>query len=163
LETNSLSGEPFKQKARGTGEKETLDASILFRSVGYRGLPLPGVPFHEAWGIFPNEEGRIVDGDKAVPGFYTVGWIKRGPSGVIGTNKPDSQATVKSLLADVDSLPTCDQPDTEAVKAYLQQKGIRIVSFDDWKRIDQAEIERGQAKGKTREKFTSADEMLACL
>ena len=163
LEKNELSGEAGKQKARGTGVKEELKCDILFRSVGYRGQPIEGVPFHEQWGIFPNNEGRITDGDKVVPGLYTAGWIKRGPSGVIGTNKPDSEETVANLLADLGKLTPCEQPDTSAVLDFLSKKGVRVVSFDDWQKIDASEIERGQKIGKPREKYVSIDEMMSVL
>ena len=163
LETNALSGEVNKQKARGTGEKTEMKCDIFFRSVGYRGIPIEGVPFHEKWGIFPNNEGRMTDNDQVVPGLYTAGWIKRGPSGVIGTNKPDSEETVAKLLEDIDKLSPCEQPDTKAVLDLLDQKGVRVVSFPDWQKIDASEIERGKAIGKPREKFVSVDEMLAAL
>jgi len=104
LEINELSGDAFKQSARGTGETYELDTGILFRSIGYRGVPMPGVPFHESWGTFPNQDGRITENDKVVPQLYTAGWIKRGPTGIIGTNRADSVATVKSLLEDINTL-----------------------------------------------------------
>ncbi len=163
LERNELSGEPGKQKARGTGEKSVMPCGIFFRSVGYRGVPIAGVPFHEQWGIFPNEGGRIQDGDKVVPGLYTAGWIKRGPSGVIGTNKPDAEETVKHLLEDIGSLTPCETPDTAAMEAALAAKNVKIVRFDDWKKIDAAEIANGESAGKIREKFVSVDQMLAVL
>ncbi|MCK5015401.1 MAG: FAD-dependent oxidoreductase, partial [Candidatus Omnitrophica bacterium] len=108
IEKNELVGEPGKQKSKGTGVKSEMNCDILFRSVGYRGIAIEGVPFHEAWGIFPNKEGRITDGDSVVPGLYTAGWIKRGPSGVVGTNKPDSEETVARLLEDVSHLTPCE-------------------------------------------------------
>ena len=163
LEKNELTGEPGKQKARGTGVKTEMKCDILFRSVGYRGIPVEGVPFDEKRGVFPNQEGRIMDGEKVVPGLYTSGWIKRGPSGVIGTNKPDSEETVARLLQDASRLTPCQQPDTKAVLDILAQKGVRAVSFDDWQKIDAAEIERGQRTGKPREKYVSVDDMLGAL
>ncbi|MCZ6688275.1 MAG: FAD-dependent oxidoreductase [Planctomycetota bacterium] len=159
LEKNRLEGEPGKQKARGTGETVEIRGGLFFRSVGYRGVPIQGVPFHDAWGVFPNEDGRI----EGAPGFYAVGWIKRGPSGVIGTNKPDSHATVQSLLADVPELEPCPDPDPEAVRNILTRKGIHIVSFPDWRKIDAAEVENGKRLGKPREKFVTVEEMLAVL
>jgi len=163
LEKNRMEGKPFNQHAVGTGELETLDCGILFRSVGYRGVPIPGLPFDERRGIIPNEEGRVFDEDIPVPCLYVVGWIKRGPSGVIGTNKPDSQATVQALLEDLPELEPCAQPSTQAVRDLLESRGVRAISFADWKKIDEAEIERGKAAGKPREKFTRIDEMLALL
>lgn len=156
LERNQLSGEAGKQKSRGTGETQVLPAGLVFRSVGYRGLPMEGVPFHEAWGVFENEQGRIK------PGMYTSGWIKRGPSGIIGTNKPCAYESAELLLADAGEL-SCDIPNSNAVEALLKERNVRTVSYADWQKIDAAEIARGQDVGKTREKFTRIEEMLAVL
>jgi ferredoxin--NADP+ reductase len=104
VERNELvPAEDGSLKAKPTGERETIPASLVFRSVGYRGVALPGVPFDERRAVIPNEQGRVLDGPggEQVPGQYVVGWIKRGPSGIIGTNKKDAQETVKSLLEDV--------------------------------------------------------------
>ncbi|MCP5050503.1 MAG: FAD-dependent oxidoreductase [bacterium] len=166
LETNGLSGEPFKQKARGTGEKVELPCGLLFRSIGYRGVPIEGVPFHESWGIFPNKEGRILESENSetiVPGLYTAGWIKRGPSGVIGTNKPDSIETANALLSDTEHLTPCPTPDSNALLELLRGRGVRVVSFEDWKKIDAAEIKNGEAVGKPREKFVTVTDMLNVL
>ena len=163
LERNELVGEAFSLKARGTGETEELACGLVFRSVGYRGVPLPGVPFDEQRGVIPNEDGRVLDDETPVSGLYAVGWIKRGPSGVIGTNKPDSRATVASLLQDLPNLQPCPDPETDKVLALLKDRGVRVVSFEDWQIIDAAEVERGQASGKPREKYPSVEEMLATL
>lgn len=163
LEKNRLEGEPLKQKARGTGECFEVPCGLVFRSIGYRGVAIPGVPFHDAWGIIPNEAGRITDDGEVVPGLYAAGWIKRGPSGVIGTNKPDSIETVNMLFEDLPKLDACEHPSTEAVLALLAERGTRVISFEDWKRIDAAEIEAGEAVGKPRERFTYVDEMFALL
>jgi ferredoxin--NADP+ reductase len=163
LERNSLSGEPGSQKAVGTGVTELVPCGVLFRSVGYRGVPLAGVPFDEKNGIIPNVEGRVVEKGQPLSGLYVAGWIKRGPSGIIGTNKPDSFETVKSLLADVPSLTRCADPSRDALVAFLRGRGVRIVNYEDWRRIDAAEVERGAPIGKPREKFTSIDEMLGVV
>jgi ferredoxin/flavodoxin---NADP+ reductase len=131
--------------------------------VGYRGVPVPGLPFDERNGVIPNRAGRVLDGDVTLPGYYVAGWIKRGPSGVIGTNKPDGAETAASLLADVPVLTPSPEPSVEPVVALLRSRGVRPVSFDDWHVIDRAEQERGKAKGKPREKFTRIEEMLALL
>ena len=161
LEKNQLIGPAGNQQAQGTGKKEELPCGLVFRSVGYRGVVTPGVPFDDKRGIFPNKGGRVIEGDKILKGLYAVGWIKRGPSGVIGTNKPDSAETVKVLFEDVPALTPCAAPDTNAVKNFLSQKSIRFVDFNDWKKIDAAEIERGKPLGKPREKFIKIEEMLA--
>ena len=163
LETNDLVGEPLRVKAKGSGHTEELDCGLVLRSVGYRGLPIPGVPFDEESGRIANRDGRVVREGNVVPGMYAVGWIKRGPSGVIGTNKPDSQATVEKLLEDVDDLAPCETPDSEALENLLKERGIRVVTFEDWTKIDQAEIARGARAGKPREKFTRLEEILNLL
>ena len=101
FEINLLSGEPNKQKVRGTGKFEEIDCGILFRSVGYAGVPIEGLPFSDASGIVPNQAGRVMDSEKIFTGWYVAGWIKTGPVGVIGTNKPAAEETVKSLLEEV--------------------------------------------------------------
>ena len=163
LEKNRLSGEPFHQSARGTGETATLEAGLLFRSVGYRGVPVPGLPFEERKGVIPSRDGRVIEGETILPGLYVAGWIKRGPSGVIGTNKPDSYETVASLLADLPGLAPCPRTDSAAFGEWLRARGVRVVSFEDWKRLDALETERGRAAGKPREKFTRLEEMLERL
>lgn len=163
LEKNRLEGEPFSLKARGTGELEEIPAGLVFRSIGYKGIPMPGVPFDEKRGVFPNTLGRILDGDAPAPGLYCAGWIKRGPSGIIGTNKPDSVETVEQLLADREKLTPCAEPSSEAVETLLKSRGVRIVDTAAWRKIDAAEIAAGQAVGKPRERFTRIEEMLAAL
>jgi ferredoxin--NADP+ reductase len=160
FERNRLSGPPFEQSARGTGERLELPAGLVFRSIGYKGTAMPGVPFDARQGVFPTREARIVDAEgAALPGLYACGWIKRGPTGIIGTNKPCSVATVAALLADVpaDAPP---KPGAEGIPALAGTDGRRVVSYEDWIAIDQAEIGRGSPKGKPREKFTSVEEML---
>ena len=132
-----------------------------------RGIPLEGVPFHERWGIIPNEDGRVVemDSNEPVGQLYVVGWAKRGPTGLIGTNRPDSVATVESMLADVSGLTASEDPNRTAatVDALLAGKGIDTVSYADWKLLDAEERARGEAKGKIRDKFTSIEAMMAAL
>jgi len=163
LEKNELVGPPYKQKARGTGIKEELPCGLVFRSVGYRGVPIEGAPFDESEGVFPNQDGRVTDAETILSGLYAAGWIKRGPSGVIGVNKADSQATVNSILEDLPRLLPCPTPYTRRVRELLESRGVRPITFEEWQRIDAAEIERGKAKGKPREKFTSVEEMLEVL
>jgi ferredoxin--NADP+ reductase len=163
LEKNALTGEPFRQRASGTGETWTLECDILFRSVGYRGVPIDGFPFDDRSGVIPNREGRVLHADAPLPGVYVSGWIKRGPSGVIGTNKPDSYETVASLLEDLPRLTPCPQPDPAPLRALLAERGVRVVTFEDWRRLDADEVERGTAKGKPREKFVRVEDMVRFL
>ena len=163
LEKNRLTGAAGAQQAIGTGETEEIPCGMFFRSVGYRGVPIAGVPFDEKKGIFPNVAGRLTDNGKVVVGLYSVGWIKRGPSGVIGTNKPDSVATVQNLFSDAPNLIPCSTPDTQVLVNFLKSQNVQVVSFADWKKIDAAEILRGQPLGKPREKFLDIQEMLAVI
>lgn len=164
LEKNRLEGAPFEQAARGTGEKVELPCGLLFRSIGYKGVPIEGLPFDDRKGVFPNTNGRVQDGSGVLPGVYCAGWIKRGPTGIIGTNRADSVATVNSLLADLDSLNTSGPAaGAEAIVPLLAHRNVRAISFDEWLKIDTAEIGRGTPKGKPREKFTRLTEMLQVL
>ena len=163
LEHNQLTGEPGAQKASGTGVTELVPCGVLFRSVGYRGVALPGVPFDEKAAVIPNVAGRVMENGVQAPGLYATGWIKRGPSGIIGTNKPDAFETVKSLIADLPSLARCAEPSRDTLLAFLKARGTRVVSYEDWRQIDAAEVERGRAAGKPREKFVRVDEMLGVL
>lgn len=159
LVRNRLEGEPFRQAARPIGQTEVLKCGILFRSIGYGGVPIPGIPFDEQKGIFPNRDGRLVGGDGApLPGLYATGWIKRGPSGIIGTNRADSVATVQALLDDLPILDPAEKPGADGLRLES-----RRVDYAGWLRIDAAEVRCGEPKGKPREKFTRIDEMLACL
>ena len=161
LEHNTLAGEAGAQRAVGTGYLATVACGALFRSVGYRGVPIAGVPFDERAGIVPNLEGRVLQDGEPVAGLYVVGWIKRGPSGVIGTNKPDAGETVKHLLADAPALFTAREPSRAAVLDLLAARGVRVVSYAQWRVIDAAEVARGAAAGKPREKFVDIHEMLS--
>ncbi|RMG87605.1 MAG: NADP oxidoreductase [Chloroflexi bacterium] len=154
-------------RPRATDRYETIPVGLVFRSVGYRGVPLPDVPFREDWGTIPNDKGRVLtaaDGE-VLRGHYVAGWIKRGPSGVIGTNKPDSVETVEQLLADreADALLQPANTSADAVIELLKSRGVRYVTFDDWKRLDELELKRGEAAGRPRLKFSSVEEMLAAL
>ncbi len=154
-------------RPRATDRYETIPVGLVFRSVGYRGVPLPDVPFREDWGTIPNDKGRVLtaaDGE-VLRGHYVTGWIKRGPSGIIGTNKPDSVETVEQLLADraADALLQPSNTAADAVIELLKSRGVRYVTFDDWKRLDELELKRGEAVGRPRLKFSSVEEMLAAL
>jgi ferredoxin/flavodoxin---NADP+ reductase len=142
-----------EMRAAPTDEHETLDAGIVFRSVGYRGVELPGVPFDERTGTVPNERGRVE------PGVYVAGWIKRGPSGVIGTNKKDATETVELLLEDLRDAPRKDRP-REEIEALLVERGVRLVLYPGWTSIDELERAAGEKLGRPRVKLCSWDELL---
>lgn len=154
-------------RPRPTDQFETLPIGLIFRSIGYRGVALPGVPFDEKAGIIPNAEGRVIDPATQQPlaGLYAVGWIKRGPSGVIGTNKPDSIATVEKMVEDVPNLQPLDPElaSREAVEAWLRERKPDFVSFADWQVIDQIEMANGASQGRPRVKFSRIEDMLAAL
>ncbi len=151
--------------AEGTGEFETLPVGLIFRSIGYRGTRLPGIPYDEKKGTIPNLEGRVIDPQfKQIPGIYVVGWAKRGPSGVIGTNKPDSIDTVHKVLEDWrDGKVPFRESDLSTIPKWLESKGIQYITFEDWKKLDAIEITNGKADGKTRKKFTNIPSMLEAL
>jgi ferredoxin--NADP+ reductase len=164
---NELVEEGGALRARDTGEREELECGLLLRSVGYTGIPIEGVPFDEKRGLILNEGGRVLDSHDAGHklGHYTAGWIKRGPSGVIGTNKKDALETVQHLLADVaaGTLLEPARPEPEAVEELLAERDVRFVSFEDWQAIDQAEVGRGEPHGRPRVKFVRVEEMLDVL
>jgi ferredoxin--NADP+ reductase len=140
-------------RAVATGERETLSCGIVFRSVGYRGVALPGVPFDEETGTIPNDRGRVS------PGLYVAGWIKRGPSGVIGTNKKDATETVELLLEDLREAPRKDRSADE-VEALLLERGVRLVVYEGWTSIDDVERAAGEKLGRPRIKLCTWDELL---
>ena len=164
---NELVEEGGALRARDTGEREELECGLILRSVGYTGIPIEGVPFDEKRGLILNEGGHVLDSHDAGhrTGHYTAGWIKRGPSGVIGTNKKDALETVQHLLADVadGKLLEPANPAPAAVEELLAERGIRYVSFEDWQAIDQAEVGRGEPHGRPRVKFVRVEEMLQTL
>jgi ferredoxin/flavodoxin---NADP+ reductase len=154
-------------RAKGTGVFETIEASMVLRSVGYRGVPLRGVPFDDTTFTIANVVGRVAhtqDGEP-VPGEYVVGWAKRGPSGVIGTNKPDSVSTVAAMIEDVETLPGVGdaQREQNAIVELLGRRKPEFVSYADWKVLDAYEQARGQEQGRPRVKVTSVPEMLEII
>ena len=147
--------------AVGTGEFETLDADLVLRSVGYRGLPVSGLPFDERRGVVPNEGGRVVRDGGAVPGEYVAGWIKRGPTGVIGTNKSDAVETVTSLIADIHDGAVQAMHSIEELDELLAGRDIHPLGMPAWHRIDAAEIELGESHGRRRTTLAHRSELLA--
>ena len=154
-------------RPRATDRFEDLEAGLVFRSVGYRGVALPEVPFRDDWGVIPHAAGRVLDSPDGEPltGQYCAGWIKRGPTGVIGTNKPDALETVKVLLQDVAAgrhwRP--ELPAAEAAERLVAERAPSYFSFADWKALDALEVARGKAEGRPRVKFVSVEEMQAAI
>lgn len=169
-------------RAIGTGEIETIPTGLAFRSIGYLSEPIPDfeklhIPFNHARGLVPNEDGRVVtpledNGDSAapVPGVYTSGWVKRGPTGVIATTMYDAFDTGDVIVSDWDSGRkflefggSGEKRGWDVLKGEVEKMGLRPVSWSQWQRIDEAEKARGRAVGKEREKFASEEEMLKVL
>ncbi|MFC9996243.1 FAD-dependent oxidoreductase [Nocardia sp. NPDC127526] len=159
---NELVEENGRTVARASDRTGTLEASLVLRSIGYRGAALAGIPFDENRGVIPNAKGRVVDAEGApVPGVYVSGWIKRGPRGVIGSNRVDSQETVDQLVEDfVQGRLTAPQGNRAALDALLAERQPDMVGREGWKAIDQAERTAGKAAGRPRVKFTSLEDLL---
>ncbi len=162
-------------RAEATTERETIRAGLAFRAIGYRGIPLPGVPFDERSAVIPNRAGHVLDpaSGATLAGEYVVGWIKRGPSGVIGTNKKDAQETVDAMLTDL--LPPSDgdgarsepgaahipaAPDAAAVEALLRSRQPELVTYSGWEAIDRHERALGEPAGRPRVKLTRIEQLL---
>jgi len=161
---NELVDDDGTLRARDTGEREELECDLVLRSVGYVGVPLRGVPFDERRGTILNEQGRVLEshGGRHRTGHYTAGWIKRGPSGVIGTNKKCATETVRHLLEDTatGNLLRPASPEPEAIETLLADRGANFVTFSGWEKIDRAEVGRGEPHGRPRVKFVEIDDML---
>jgi ferredoxin/flavodoxin---NADP+ reductase len=152
-------------RPRDTGERETIECGLVLRSVGYKGKPVEGLPFDERRGVIPNEGGRVRDPDSGeqVRGHYVAGWIKRGPTGVIGTNKKDALDTVENLVADAREGRVPEPPnagDPGAIEELLAERQPDAVGYAGWEAIDRAERERGEPQGRPRVKFIRIDEMV---
>jgi ferredoxin--NADP+ reductase len=151
-------------RAVGTGEEETLDVGLVVRAVGYRAEPIPGLPFDAATGTVPNVDGRVMGPDGApVPGAYVTGWIRRGPTGVIGTNKHDAVEAAASVLADLAALPPAARLDPDDLDRALAEHGVRPVDWTAWLRLDAEEVRLGQARGAERIKVADLAEMRAAV
>ena len=155
LARNELYADNGALRPRANGEHETIPANIVFRSVGYLGVPLPEVPFDDRRGVIPNDRGRVLagEGQEPVVGFYASGWIKRGPSGVIGTNKPDAVETVERMLEDLPA----------GAERLVRERQPDYVSYQDWLRLDDLETARGKESGRPRVKLTRTEDMIAAL
>ena len=145
-----------------TDERETIPCGLVFRSVGYRGVALPDVPFDESRGTIRNDCGRVQDeAGEPVPGVYCAGWIKRGPTGIIGTNKKDATETVQLLLEDAAAgrIVHHDGATAEAVEMLLDERGVRPIVYSGWLAIDTLERSRGEPLGRPRVKLVTWDEL----
>ncbi|MDG2143143.1 MAG: FAD-dependent oxidoreductase [Planctomycetota bacterium] len=152
-------------RPKGSDVHVNLDVQMVFKAIGYRGTAIPGVPFREDWGIIPNEEGRVISGEETVAQQYVVGWAKRGPSGLIGSNNPDSKATVKKMVEDIPGVKVepLDEAEAEGICDLFRSRGVRYVTFSDWQKIDKLELQRGEASGQVRTKFTRVEDLLSAL
>lgn len=144
----------------GTGQTHVLDVEMVLRAVGYRGAPLAGLPFDEASGVVPNDAGRVLRNGSPSPGEYVAGWAKRGPTGVIGTNKHDARETVRSLLADLASIPHRQIKDPDAILQMLAGRGRQVVDWTGWLGIERAEVGLGRAQDRNRAKISDRETLL---
>jgi len=148
-------------RAKPTQDREVIECGIVFRSVGYRGIPLQGVPFDERSCTVPNDGGRVLDADGVVvPGAYCAGWIKRGPTGVSGTNKKDATETVALLLEDARGERLGSGEPAAAMDALLEERGVAVVTQTGWQAIDAAERAAGEPQGRPRVKLAEWDALL---
>lgn len=156
-------GSDGRMRAVPTDETSCITAGLVVRAVGYHGAPIPGIPFDKWRGVIPHEAGRVVDTGGVAPGSYVTGWIKRGPSGIIGTNKKCARDTVRSLLDDAssDRLPTRGTRNAEDVAALVRARRPTIVTYQDWKIIDRLERRNGRLAERPRVKLTRRSDLLA--
>ncbi len=151
-------------RPKSTDETEEIPTDLVFRSVGYRGIPLRDVPFDDSSGVIPNEKGRVLDkaGGTPLTGLYTTGWIKRGPTGVIGTNKSDSGETVSCMIEDIEGENTLRPEFTsdESIRELLDEKHI---SYNEWLQVDWFEKKEGEKRGRPRVKVSGLEEILEIL
>jgi ferredoxin--NADP+ reductase len=150
-------------RPRTTEATETIECGMVLRSIGYLGTGIDGLPYDANAGVIPNEGGRVLgDAGEAHFGHYVVGWIKRGPSGVIGTNKKDAQETIGTLLGDAAAGRLSDRGelDPDGLARLLTERGVDYVEYDGWQAIDALEQQRGAAAGRPRVKLTAFEDML---
>ncbi|MGZ4279535.1 MAG: FAD-dependent oxidoreductase [Solirubrobacteraceae bacterium] len=154
--------EQGRLRAVPTGEEELIECGLVLRSIGYRGRPVDTIPFDAARGLIRNEGGRVI-GDDGAParGEYAVGWIKRGPSGVIGTNKKDAADTVAKIVADAGAYNTPSQPDADAIAEWIVQRAPDVVTWEGWQAIDAHERGLGEPDGRPRVKLVRVADLVA--
>ncbi|MCL7050741.1 hypothetical protein MKW94_011860 [Papaver nudicaule] len=157
--------ESGKQSAVGTGQFEKVECGLVLKSIGYKSVPVDGLPFDQHKGVVPNFRGRVLSNASVLDkGLYVVGWLKRGPTGIIGTNLYDAIETVESIYEDLEqgvlTAPTTPKPGRDGLLQLLDSKNIRFVPFSGWEKIDMKEKHEGSQKGKPREKITTWDELM---
>jgi ferredoxin/flavodoxin---NADP+ reductase len=160
---NRLEDEGGRLRAVPTGEEELIECGLVLRSIGYTGRTIPGVPFDSRRGTIRNEGGRVLGDDgEPLPGEYAVGWIKRGPSGVIGTNKKDAADTVSRMLEDAEAgaLNAPADADPDAIEEWLRDRAPDHVTWEGWRAIDEHELGLGEPHGRPRVKLVRVAEML---
>ncbi len=167
FDVTALEGAPDNQKAVNTGKKELIPAGMVLRSIGYKSIAIPDVPFDDKKAVVRNEKGRVKNADGSVyAGLYTCGWLKRGPTGIIGTNITDARETVGCILEDKNGSKLAGPSEAAGMSgllALLKSKGKqedKLVPWSAYKRIDAAEVSAGSSKGKPREKLTDVETML---
>ncbi|XP_024518798.1 NADPH:adrenodoxin oxidoreductase, mitochondrial [Selaginella moellendorffii] len=155
------------RKLVGTGEFEELDCGLVLKSIGYKSLPVPDLPFDHKKGVVPNYFGRVRSSDatnETERGLYVAGWLKRGPTGIIGTNEVCAQEVVTSIEEDVNRAVVSnlkEVPGSVGLESILSEKNKRYITFEGWERLNETEMEKGAVKGKPREKIVGIDEALA--
>lgn len=161
-ERTRLEGPAGQQKAVGTNEFESIPAQLALVSIGYRGIALPGTEqwFDDRAGIIKNEHGRVDASTPELGGLYAAGWVKRGPSGIIGTNIPDAKDTVTTILSDVESDSPPQRDDPDQLGSLLKQRGVRVVGWDGYQRLERKELERKRHENQPREKLVTLEEQL---
>ncbi|CEP11215.1 hypothetical protein [Parasitella parasitica] len=169
-EINRLEGPLEKPRAVGTGEFESQECGMVFTSIGYKSVPIEGVPFDERQGRVPNVYGKIMQGDNELAGMYTAGWLKRGPTGVIVSTMADAYETADTIVQDLKNgkemlgnMESSPKPGAEGLEPLMKERHIQPVSYADWKKIEAAEFAIGKKLGKPREKFSRIQDMLAVL
>jgi ferredoxin--NADP+ reductase len=160
FEDNELVESEGRTVARGTGRTHELETGLVIRSIGYQGVPLPGTPFDAKRAVVPNAQGRVLGPDGSpLPGLYVAGWSKRGPTGLVGTNKADAKETIDHAVADLDAVPSPSLAPA-AIDALLAERGVAIVDTDGWHAVDAFELARGAEKGKVRDKIQNARDLV---
>ena len=166
LEKNRLEVKPDGAvSAYGTGEIEILDVEMVLPAIGFAAERIAGVPFDEKARVIANEDGRVVDpvSRAVIPNEYVVGWARTGPQGLIGSHKGASAHVVEHMTTDGAALEMRALPEPDALIAVLRERGVQIVSFDDWKQLDDVELARGEQRGAPRDKMVDVETMLAVL